>query len=326
MCYSKYELQRLVHHSGYYSKEARVLFSVWFRIQGIIQNTSCSVWFIIQGITQKWSGYYSAYGSVFRVLLIIRHAASGSGFSVLFKIRTAASGSSFRVLFKRGQGIIQRMGQDSGYYSKHDLQSLVQDSSYYSKYELQRLVHYSGYYSKMVRILFSVWFSIQGIIVNTTCSVWLRIQGIIQNTNCSVWFIIQGIIQKRPGYYSAYGSGFRVHVLFKTRPGAGLVQRNSDLYYSINQNTTYSCRIQGIIQNTTCNVWFIIQGIIQSTTCSFWFIIQVIIQKWPGYFSAYGSVFRVLFNIRPSASCLGFSVLLKKYPGYYSASDSLYRV
>ena len=70
----------------------------------------------------------------------------------------------------------------------------------------------------MVRILFSVWFSIQGIIQNTTCSVWFRIQGIIQNTNCSVWFIIQGIIEKRPGYYLAYGSGFRV--LFKTRPAA----------------------------------------------------------------------------------------------------------
>ena len=70
----------------------------------------------------------------------------------------------------------------------------------------------------MVRILFSVWFSIQGINENTTSSVWFRIQRIIQNTNCSVWFIIQGIIQKRPEYYSAYGSGFRV--LFKTRPAA----------------------------------------------------------------------------------------------------------
>ena len=91
----------------------RILFSVWFSIQGIIENTI---------------------------------AASGSGFSVLFKIRTSASGSSFRVLLKRGQGIIQRMVQDSGYYSKHDLQRLVQDSAYYSKYELQRLVHHSGYY------------------------------------------------------------------------------------------------------------------------------------------------------------------------------------
>ena len=53
---------------------------------------------------------------------------------------------------------------------------------------------------------------------NFTLSVWFSIQDIIQNTNCSVWFIIQGIIEKRPGYYSAYGSGFMV--LFKTRPAA----------------------------------------------------------------------------------------------------------
>ena len=177
--------------------------SVCFRIQRLIQNTRCSVWFIIPSIIQKWSGYYSPYGSEFRVL---------------FKIRTAASGSSFRLLLKRGQGIVRRMVQDSGFYSKHDLQRLVQDSAYYSKYELQRLVHYSEYYSKMVRILYSVRFSIQGIIENTTCSVCFRIQGIIQNTNCSVWFIIQRIIQKRPGYYLAYSSGFRV--LFKTRPAA----------------------------------------------------------------------------------------------------------
>ena len=163
----------------------RILFSVWFSIQGIIENTTCSVWFriqgiiqntnssvcfIIQGIIEKRPGYYSAYGS---------------GFRVLFKTRPAASS---------------------------------QDSAYYSKYELQRLVHYSGYYSKMVRIFFSVWFSIQGIIENTTCSVWFRIQCFIQNTNCSVWFIIQGIIEKMPGHYSVYGSGLRI--LFKTRPAA----------------------------------------------------------------------------------------------------------
>ena len=89
--------------------------SVWFRFQGIIQNTNCSVWFIIQGIIEKRPGYYSAYGSGFRVLLKTRPAASGSGFSVLFKIRAAASGSLFRVLFKNGQDIIQRMVQYSGY-------------------------------------------------------------------------------------------------------------------------------------------------------------------------------------------------------------------
>ena len=149
--------------------------SVWFRIQGIIQNTNCSVWFIIQGIIQKRPGYYSAYGSGFRVLFKTRPAASGSGFSVLFKIRAAASGSLFRVLFKNGQDIILRMVQYSGYYWEYDLQRLVQDSGYYSKYELQRLVHHSGYYSKEDRVLFSVWFRFQGIIQNTTCSVSFRI-------------------------------------------------------------------------------------------------------------------------------------------------------
>ena len=68
----------------------------------------------------------------------------------------------------------------------------------------------------MASVLFSVWFSIQGIIQNMTCSVFFRIQGIFQSTNCSVSFIIQGIIQKWPGYYSAYGLGFRV--LFKIQP------------------------------------------------------------------------------------------------------------
>ena len=90
--------------------------SVWFRIQGINQNTNCTVWFIIQGIIEKRPGYYSAYGSGFRVLFKTRIAASGSGFSVLFKIRAAASGSLVRVLFKTGQDIIQRMVQYSGYY------------------------------------------------------------------------------------------------------------------------------------------------------------------------------------------------------------------
>ena len=90
--------------------------SVWFRIQGIIQNTNCSVWFIIQGIIRKRPGYYSAYGSGFRVLFKTRPAASGSVFSVLFKIRAAASGTSFRVLLKNGQDIIQRMVQYSEYF------------------------------------------------------------------------------------------------------------------------------------------------------------------------------------------------------------------
>ena len=116
--YSKYDLQRLVQDSGYYLKMARVLFSVCFSIQGIIQNTTCSVWFRIQHIIQKYPRYYSASGSLFRVL---------------FKTRPAASASGFRVLFKNGQGIIQHMMQFSGYFSKYDPQRLVQDSAYYSK-------------------------------------------------------------------------------------------------------------------------------------------------------------------------------------------------
>ena len=96
-----------------------------------------------------------------------------NGFASLIKI--AAMPIYGKNTLKYGQGIIQRMIQYSGYYSKYDLQRLVhysgyyskydlqrlvQDSGYYSKYDLQRLVHYSGYYSKMARVLFSVWFSI----------------------------------------------------------------------------------------------------------------------------------------------------------------------
>ena len=97
----------IIHGSG---------FSVWFSIQSIIQNTTYSVWFRIQSIIQKCPGYYSASGSVFRVL---------------FKMRTAASGSGFSVLLKNVQGIIQRLVQYSVYYSKCDLQGQVQDSAYY---------------------------------------------------------------------------------------------------------------------------------------------------------------------------------------------------
>ena len=44
------------------------------------------------------------------------------------------------------------------------------------------------------------------------------------------------------------------------------------------------------------SIWFTTQGIIQNTTCSVWFRIQRIIQKCPGYNSASGSRFRVLFK------------------------------
>ena len=142
---------------------------------------TCSVWFRIQRIIQNYPGYYSAYGSLSRVL---------------FKIRPAASGSGFSVILENIQGIIQRLVHYSGYYSKYDLQRLVQDSAYYKK--------------KMSRVLYSVWFTIQRII-----------RGIIQNTTSvlfGVWSRIQGIIKKCPGYYSASGSLFRV--LFKIRPAA----------------------------------------------------------------------------------------------------------
>ena len=260
---------------------SRVLFSVWFSIQGIIQNTTCSVWFRIQHIIKKCPGYYSVSGSVFRVL---------------FKIRLAASGSGFSVLLKNVQGIIQRLVQYSGCYSKYDLQRQVQDSAYYSK---------------MSRVLFRVWFIIQGI---------------IQNTTCSIWFRIQRIIKKCPGYYSASGSVFRV--LFKIRPAASgsgfsvLLKNVHSLSGSLFRvllkirpaasGSGFSVlfrNVQGIIQSLVqdsayysemsrvlFSIWFRIQGFIQNTTCRVWFRIQRIIQKCPGYYSAYGSVFSVLLK------------------------------
>ena len=209
---------------------------------------------------------------------------------------------------KNIQAIIQRLVHYSGYYSKYDLQRLVQDSAYYSKYDLQRLVHYSGYcsiydlqslvqdsgyYYKMSRVLFSVWFSIQGIIQNTTCSVWFRIQriikksrvlvsvlfiiqGIILNTTCIVWFRIQRIIQN-----TTCSVGLLFRVLFKIRPaasGSGFI--------------VLFKKIQGIIQLLVHYSGFYskydLQCLVQDSA---------IIQKCPGYYSASGSLFRVLFKI-----------------------------
>ena len=102
----------IIHGSG---------FSVWFSIHRIIQKMSrvlFSVWFRIQGIIKKCPGYYSASGSVFRVL---------------FKIQPAAPGSGFSVLFENVPGIILGLVQDSQYYSKYDqhiIRRLVQDSGY----------------------------------------------------------------------------------------------------------------------------------------------------------------------------------------------------
>ena len=85
------------------------------------------------------------------------------------------------------------------------------------------------------------------------------------------------------------------------------------------------------------SVWLSTQGIIQNTTCSVWFRIQRITKKCPGYYSASDSVFSVLFvvlfKIRLayySASGTGFRVLLKnvqgiiqrlvQYSAYYSGN------
>ena len=145
-----------------------VLFSVWFMIQCIMQNTTCSVWFRIQRIIEKMS----------RVLFSIRFTIQGiiqnNTYTVWFRIQS---------IIKNGQGIIQHLVHDSGYYSKYDLQRLVQDSEYYSK---------------MSRVLFSVWFTIQGIIQNTRPAAFVsRFSVMLKN--------VKGIIQHRvhdSEYYS----------------------------------------------------------------------------------------------------------------------------
>ena len=139
---------------------SRVFFSVWFSIQGIIQTTTCSVWFRIQHIIRNTSS-----SVCFRIQRIIKkcpgyYSASGSLFRILFKMRPAASGSRFSVLLK--------------------MSSLVQDSAYYSKksrvlfsvwFRIQLIIKkcpmcYSESGSpfsvllKLSRVLFSVWFRI----------------------------------------------------------------------------------------------------------------------------------------------------------------------
>ena len=76
--HSKYDLPRLVQDSGYYSKMSRVLFSVWFIIQGFIQNTTCSVWFSIQGIIQN---------TTCRVWFIIQGILQNTTCSIWFRIQ-----------------------------------------------------------------------------------------------------------------------------------------------------------------------------------------------------------------------------------------------
>ena len=86
---------------------ALFLYATWFRVL-------FSVWFSIQRIIKKCPGNYSAFGSVFSVLLKMSRVL----FSILFKIQRiikkcpgyySASGSVFSVLFKNAQVIIQRL-------------------------------------------------------------------------------------------------------------------------------------------------------------------------------------------------------------------------
>ena len=261
---------------------------------------SCSVWFRIQRIIQNCPGNYSASGSVFRVL---------------FKIRPAASGSGFSVLLKNDQGIIQRLVQYSGYYSKYDLQRLVQDSAYYSKCP--------GYYSASGSV-FRVVFEIRAAASGSGFSVLFKnVQGIIQRlVQYSGYYSkddLQRLVQDS-AYYSKlsrelFSVRFSILGIIKIRPAA------SGSGFSV------LFKMFGVL----FSVWFSILGIIRNTSCSVLFRIQRIIQKCPGYYSASGSVFRVFFKIRPAASGSGFSVLFKtvqgiiqrlvQYSGYYSKYD-----
>ena len=74
---------------------SRVLFSIWFTIQGIIQSKTCSLWFRIQRIIKK-----NVHG-------IIQRLVHDSGYYSIYDL--------------------QRLVRDSGYYSKYDLQRLIQD-------------------------------------------------------------------------------------------------------------------------------------------------------------------------------------------------------
>ena len=183
----------------------------------------------------------------------------------------------------------------------------------------------------MSSVLFSVWFTIKGIIQSTTCSVrfriqciikkmsrvlfsvWFTIQDIIQNTTCSVWFRIQRIIKKCPGYYSASGSVFRA--LFKIRPAAS-ASGFSVLLKNIQGIIQRLVQFLGIIQNTTCSVWFKIQRIIQKCPGYYsvvWFIIQDIIQNTTC--SVWFSVQRIIKNVQ------GTIHLLVQYSEFYSKYD-----
>ena len=135
----------------------------------------------------------------------------------------------------------------------------------------------------MSRVLFSVWFSNQGIIFKIRPA--------------AFGSVFRVLIKKCPGYYSASGSVF--WVLFKIRPAA--FGSGFSVFFKMSR--------------VLVSIWFSFQDIIRNTTSSVWFRIQRIIKKCPGYYSASGSVFRVLFKIRPAVPGSGFSVLFKNVQG-----------
>ena len=122
---------------------SKVFFSVWYRIQRIIQNCP---------------GYYSASGSVFSVLLKKCpgfYSAPGLGFSVLLKMSRVLFSVCFSIqrIIKKCQGYYSTSGSGFSVRLTKNVQGII-----------QRLVQDSAYYSKLSRVLFSVWFRIQRII------------------------------------------------------------------------------------------------------------------------------------------------------------------
>ena len=108
---------------------SRVLFSVWFRIQGIIKNTTSSVWFRIQHIIKNVKGI---------IQRLVQDSADYSGY-----------------YSKYDQRIIRLLIRDSGYYLK------MSRVLFSVRISIQHII-------KMSRILFSVWFRIQRIIKKCT--------------------------------------------------------------------------------------------------------------------------------------------------------------
>ena len=125
---------------------------------------------------------------------------------------------------------------------------------------------------------------------------------------------VQGIIQRMvlySGYYSKYNlqrlvqdSGYYSKYDLQRLVHYSGYYSKYDLQRLIH-DSAYYLKISGVL----FSVLFIIHDIIQNTTCSVWFRIQRIVKKYPGYYSAPASLFRVLLKIRPAVSGLGFSVL-----------------